>query len=179
MASEAIKIYEEQELNGVHTAELYVALLSAYLLQGDLPNARFLWKRIPKATKDSTPELDALWQVSLALWNRVPVFTSLEAFGWSAGVAKVIAALKEKETAAALTLLSQSYSAVKVDHAASTLGMAAGDAVAMATSQGWTHTAATASLAPPAKGSVVAAAAAVGNGVTLQQLADITLHLEK
>ena len=62
-------------------------------------------------------------------------------------------------------------------HAATSLGVAAADAVAMATSYGWTYTEGTASLTPPAKGSAVAAAA--GEGVTLQQLADITLHLEK
>eukprot|EP00729_Bicosta_minor_P006647 gene6647-26073_t len=176
MADEAIATYEEQELQGVQTAELYSALFAAYLLKGDLPNARFLWKRIPTATKNSTPELDALWQVCLTLWNRIPVFTALGAFGWSAGVANMIAALKDKETAAALDLLAQSYSAVKVAHAATSLGVAPDQAVAMATAQGWVHDASSAALAPPPKGS---AAPESGEGVTLQQLADITLHLEK
>lgn len=82
----------------------------------------------------------------------------------------------DKETAAALDLLAQSYSAVKVAHAATSLGVAPDQAVAMATAQGWVHDASSAALAPPPKGS---AAPESGEGVTLQQLADITLHLEK
>jgi COP9 signalosome complex subunit 8 len=162
-------------VQGEGAAELYTALLSAYLLKGDLTNARFLWKRIPTALKEGTPELKALWQVCLDLWNRVPVFAALDAFAWSPAVAMTIASLKVKETTAAVDLLARSYSTVTAAHMAATLGVTAEAAVTGATAKGWLYTAETASFSPPA----VEAVSTAGEGIKLQALADITRHLEK
>ncbi|KAH8034927.1 hypothetical protein HPB51_003490 [Rhipicephalus microplus] len=37
--------------NGVASPQAYGQLLAIYLLQNDLPNAKFLWKRIPQEIK--------------------------------------------------------------------------------------------------------------------------------
>uniref|UniRef100_A0A0C9S0W8 Putative cop9 signalosome subunit csn8 n=1 Tax=Amblyomma americanum TaxID=6943 RepID=A0A0C9S0W8_AMBAM len=64
---------EQQELeaaDGIASPQTYGQLLAIYLLQNDLPNAKFLWKRIPQEIKQSHPELGNIWKVGQALWYK-------------------------------------------------------------------------------------------------------------
>ena len=63
---------EDQELDsslGILTVELYSEFLGLYLLTGDLPNAKLLWKRIPPEMKSKNEELKAIWEVGKAAWK--------------------------------------------------------------------------------------------------------------
>ncbi|XP_076303952.1 COP9 signalosome subunit 8 isoform X2 [Tachypleus tridentatus] len=64
---------EKQELDspgGIASPHVYGQLLAIYLLQNDLPNAKFLWKRIPENVKQANPEIGNVWAVGQKLWNR-------------------------------------------------------------------------------------------------------------
>ena len=47
---------------------VYKTQLVAYLLCQQLDNARFLWKRLPTALRDTDPEVAALWDIGKSLW---------------------------------------------------------------------------------------------------------------
>ncbi|KAI4805759.1 hypothetical protein KUCAC02_010356 [Chaenocephalus aceratus] len=63
---------EAQELEapgGIATPQVYAQLLSLYLLNNDMNNGRYLWKRIPQAIKSANPELNiylGCWPTHLA-----------------------------------------------------------------------------------------------------------------
>ena len=61
---------QSQELNsanGLTNTDVYLQLLTVYLVQGDLMNAKFLWKRIPELTKAEAPELLKVWLIDQLL----------------------------------------------------------------------------------------------------------------
>lgn len=57
-------------------------------------SARFLWKSIPLAMKDSQPELSAVWQIAQRLWIKEysGVYEALRSFSWSPEVEAIVAA---------------------------------------------------------------------------------------
>ena len=57
--------------------------------------AKFLWKRIPDSVKTDHPELQKIWDVGAALWQRdfEKVYSSLDQ-EWSEGVSKIMSAVK-------------------------------------------------------------------------------------
>ena len=63
---------------------IYQVHLAAYLLQGELDRARFLWKRLPNEVKADT-ELQAMWAVGKAMWQQkhAEVHAKAAAFAWS------------------------------------------------------------------------------------------------
>ncbi|XP_064466278.1 COP9 signalosome complex subunit 8-like isoform X2 [Ornithodoros turicata] len=64
---------EQQELeaaDGVASPQVYGQLLAIYILQDDLPNAKFLWKRIPQSIKQTRSELGNIWKVGQGLWYK-------------------------------------------------------------------------------------------------------------
>lgn len=69
----------------------YSELLAYYLLQGELCNAKFLWKRVPSNMKQN-PEIDAVWNVGKRLWVKdMPGFyQATNAFQWSAPIAPIM-----------------------------------------------------------------------------------------
>lgn len=50
--------------------QLYTQLLAIYLLQNDLCNAKYLWKRIPQTVKSTHPEIHNVWKVGQKMWQR-------------------------------------------------------------------------------------------------------------
>uniref|UniRef100_A0A0K2UJP3 COP9 signalosome complex subunit 8like [Megachile rotundata] n=1 Tax=Lepeophtheirus salmonis TaxID=72036 RepID=A0A0K2UJP3_LEPSM len=56
--------------NGRPGSDVYAKLLAVYLQQNDLCSAKFLWKRIPEENKAENQELEKIWNVGKALWNR-------------------------------------------------------------------------------------------------------------
>ena len=57
-------------------------------------SARFLWKSIPPAIKDSQPELVAAWKIGQKLWVRDygGVHEAIRGFDWSQQVQDLVAA---------------------------------------------------------------------------------------
>jgi len=66
--------------------------LATYLLEGDLCDAKFLWKRIPNSYKESQ-ELNAIWGVGQALWLRdMPEFYNrVRSFDWNPRIQSIMA----------------------------------------------------------------------------------------
>lgn len=61
-------------------------------------SARFLWKSIPLAIKDSQPELVAAWKIGQKLWIRDHggVHEAIRGFDWSQQVQGLVAAFSGK-----------------------------------------------------------------------------------
>ncbi|EDO37298.1 predicted protein [Nematostella vectensis] len=143
--------YEQMELDGVATGEVYTQLLAIYLLQNDICNAKFLWKRMPDDIKNSTPEAASLWTLGCHMWKRdyVGIYASLNQ-EWSSLTQPYIISLKgrEKFQDKVFRLCERAYTSIKKDDLAAYLGMTVTDAVSVAVSQGWTLDSASGFLAP-------------------------------
>ena len=65
--------------------------------------AKFLWQRIPAATRESNPDLARLWSVGRALLEREPAetFKALPVDGWKSCKKEEIDQLRGKERALA------------------------------------------------------------------------------
>ncbi|KTG36047.1 hypothetical protein cypCar_00022257 [Cyprinus carpio] len=93
--------FETQELEapgGIATPQVYSQLLVLYLLNNDMNNARYLWKRIPQAIKTANPELAAIWAVGQRIWQRdfPGIYTAIDAYQWSESILPVMEALRGK-----------------------------------------------------------------------------------
>ncbi|KAL5973567.1 hypothetical protein ACLOJK_030218 [Asimina triloba] len=71
-------------------------------------NARFLWKSIPKAIKESKPEIVAAWKIGQHLWKRdyAGVHEAIRGYEWSPEVEGLVTALSGKFFLACLSILS-------------------------------------------------------------------------
>ena len=69
-------------------------------------SARFLWKSIPPAIKESQPELVAAWKIGQKLWTRdyAGVYEAIRGFDWTQETQVLVAAFSGKLS---LSLLSQ------------------------------------------------------------------------
>lgn len=132
---------EKQELEsagGVATPQLYGQLLAIYLLQGDLPNAKFLWKRIPSNVKESNPELGKIWAVGQKFWNReITGFYTLLEEDWPEHVKPIMSAIGDVTRNRALQLISKAYSSVSLVNVAACVGLTPERSVEVITSLGW------------------------------------------
>jgi len=101
MASALVTALEAKEIDAAQpntfTVEESMELLAYYLLQEDLCDAKFLWKRIAPAHKENQ-ELIAVWEVGKKLWTKdLPGFyVTVQAFPWSERIAPIMAKLKGK-----------------------------------------------------------------------------------
>ncbi|XP_054719758.1 COP9 signalosome complex subunit 8-like [Uloborus diversus] len=135
----AVKL-EQEELEapgGVATPQLYGQLLAIYLLQNDLPNAKYLWKRIPRNIKEDNSELGKIWTVGQKLWQcDSTVYASL-AEEWPDHVKPILSAITETTRSRALRLVANAYSSISVEKISSFLGLSAEDCVKALSSLGW------------------------------------------
>lgn len=138
----AISLLTNYELESVLTNDksepYYKLLMILYLTVDDLPNAKFLWKRSPKASKDD--EYKAVWEIGKALWKRdyPAIYKALDAFKWSSKSAKYVDALKVAFRARTWKLVSVAYSKIKIDKAIELLGDKKEELVKQAKEFGWT-----------------------------------------
>ncbi|XP_031572054.1 COP9 signalosome complex subunit 8-like [Actinia tenebrosa] len=129
---------EELELDGSANAEVYTQLLAIYLLQCDICNAKFLWKRIPEDVKASCPELSKLWTLGCHMWKRdyLNIYSSLQQ-DWSPLIQTYMVSLKEKLQEKAFNLIANAYTYIKVDDFVVYMGMTKESAIEVAKSRGW------------------------------------------
>ncbi|RWS09731.1 hypothetical protein B4U79_01202 [Dinothrombium tinctorium] len=110
---------ERQELEsyGSCSLQIYAQLLAIYLLSNDLPNAKFLWKRIPKNLKQESPELRAIWEIGKKLWekNIHAIYDLIDGYQWPAYLNNIMKELREVTFKRAINLISQSYSYISFD----------------------------------------------------------------
>uniref|UniRef100_A0A3B5REG5 COP9 signalosome subunit 8 n=1 Tax=Xiphophorus maculatus TaxID=8083 RepID=A0A3B5REG5_XIPMA len=88
--------YLPQAPGGIATPQVYAQMLALYLLNNDMNNARYLWKRIPQAIKSANPELAAIWAVGQRIWQRdfPGIYTTIAAHQWSENILPVMEALR-------------------------------------------------------------------------------------
>ncbi|XP_073003576.1 COP9 signalosome complex subunit 8 [Typha latifolia] len=117
----------------------YTIHLLSHLYANDLNSARFLWKSVPQAIKESRPELVAAWRIGQCLWNRdyAGVYGAIRGFDWSPEVAGLVAAFSESYTKRMFQLLTSAYSTIGVVDVAHFIGMSEEDATKYALQQGW------------------------------------------
>ncbi|KAG1672004.1 COP9 signalosome complex subunit 8 [Nymphon striatum] len=99
------------------TFKIYSQLLAAYLIQFDLANAKFLWKRIPLAIKKAHPELEKIWNIGKKIYLREfpEIYKLLNSFDPSSEELKLmISSLKEVIRKRAVNLLAVAYSSVSL-----------------------------------------------------------------
>lgn len=132
---------EQQELespNGIAGPQAYAQLLAIYLLQNDLPNAKFLWKRVPPETKQSHPEIGSLWKVGQGLWygDFPAVYAGLNQ-EWPDYIGPLVQELGERTRRRAVALVSKAYSSISLDDAAAFLGLSSSEVSAEVSRLGW------------------------------------------
>jgi hypothetical protein len=124
---------------GDAAVEFYATYLSLSLIVGDVDGARYLWKRLPSALKNGSPELGALWGIGKGLLARD--FVGLKAiFGatqWTHAqpfVAEIRGAIEARQ----LREVAQSYSVISAAALAEELmAGSVAEAVGVARAHGW------------------------------------------
>ncbi|XP_041476605.1 COP9 signalosome complex subunit 8-like [Lytechinus variegatus] len=145
---------EQQELEapgGVATSELYKKLLALYLLQNDLNNAKFLWKRIPASVKTGDPELGFIWDIGQNMWQRD--FSSSKLYSalnreWSDGIKEIVSALSDSVKQRLFQLVGNAYTSIEADQFASYLGMSKEQAINAVQEEGWSYNSTTQMILP-------------------------------
>jgi COP9 signalosome complex subunit 8 len=118
---------EQLELDapsGVASPDVYGILLAVYLVQNDINNARFLWKRIPEKLKKSNGELSLLWSVGQKLWQRdFPAIHVALNQTWPQHIQPIMTAFKGKLHSRVFGLIARAYDAISVENMAAMLGV--------------------------------------------------------
>ena len=133
---------EQQELlstNGVISPDAYKQLLIIYLIDNDVVNAKFLWKRIPATIKADNTELQALWKIGQYLWKRdfANVYASAQVEEWSNLVQPLIGKLCTNLRKRMVRLVVQAYSVIRVADLGKLLGLNEMEAMELATTELW------------------------------------------
>merc|ERR1712179_115083 len=134
---------EDREIQEGHTGELspdvYKQLLAIYLIDNDVINAKFLWKRIPEETKASNPELANIWHIGQSLWKRdfENVYVKASAVEWSSVTKPLIDHLCASLRTRMTTLIANAYSVIAVPDVSKLLGFSVDEAMEFARSQTW------------------------------------------
>ncbi|GFP87102.1 cop9 signalosome complex subunit 8 [Phtheirospermum japonicum] len=131
VASEGVSYHEEWP---------YSVHLLGHLYINDINSARFLWKKIPTAVKESQPELSAVWKIGQKLWIKDygGVHEAIREFNWSPQTQDFVAAFSELYTKRMFELLLSAYSTISIQDTALFLGMNEDGATNYALQQGWT-----------------------------------------
>lgn len=118
----------------------YVIHLLGHLYADDVNSARFLWKSIPSAIKESQPEVRAAWRICQCFWMRdyEGVHEAILSFDWSQEAKGLVAAFSELYTKRMFQLLLSAYSTISIKDAARFLGTNEDDAIKYVVQQGWT-----------------------------------------
>jgi len=151
---------EQCELNLDHaslapqvSAALYKAQLAAYLLSERLDDARFLWKRLPAALRESDPELGAQWAIGRAMWlkDAAAAQAAMRAHAWSPLVAPLVAQLQREHVARMFGQVAKAYTHVSAESLAHSLGIPVQAVHEMATAANWTTDAESGAYVPVAE----------------------------
>jgi len=129
----------ESQLSGGRTGvEVYSELLAGYIALGRLPEAKFLWKRIPDNVKQESAELGKIWEVGKAIWKRdyPNVFQNLQ-YEWSDSMKPLMQYITQQYREDTLRLVSNAYSTIKMSDLSQYLGQTPTEAGQHVQSLGW------------------------------------------
>lgn len=117
----------------------YAIHLLGHIYVNDANSARFLWKSIPAAVKESQPEVGAVWKIGQRLWTRdyAGVHEAIHEPNWSADVQEFVASFAEVYTKRMFDLLISAYSTISIQDTALFLGMKEEEATNYVLQQGW------------------------------------------
>ncbi|KAL8553631.1 hypothetical protein ACS0TY_002078 [Phlomoides rotata] len=103
----------------------YAVHLLGHFYVNDINSARFLWKKIPLAVKESQPEVSAVWKIGQRLWMKdySGVHGAIREFNWSAQSQEMVAAFSHLYTKRMFELLLSAYSTISIRDTALFLGM--------------------------------------------------------
>ncbi|KAL1198186.1 COP9 signalosome complex subunit 8 [Cardamine amara subsp. amara] len=118
----------------------YAIHLLGYFYVDDCDSARFLWKTIPTAIKDTKPEIVAAWRIGQKLWTRdyAGVYGAIRDYDWSLEAKDMVAAFSDLYTRKMFQLLLSAYSTITIRDLALFLGMTENDATTYVVKNGWT-----------------------------------------
>ena len=158
----------------------YALHMLGHMVNAELENARFVWKRAPDHRKASDEELRAVFALLQSMWNRDYPAVHRAASGagsaWSAKLAPVVQHLEHAYRMQTMTLLTRAYTTVSVTHLARCLGVSEAEANEMGRGAGWELDAAAGMFAvvkPPATEEQTLAME------NLQKLTEYTMHLSE
>lgn len=171
---------EQQELespSGIPSPEVYAKLLTVYLLQNDLNNAKYLWKRIPAASKTAHPELGNIWSIGQHLWTRnfVAVYPLLTQ-DWSDEIKPLMVALRDAIRQRIFRLIGQAYTSIEAQQFASYAGLQVDEAIQAVVAEGWEYDSASKVILP--KRPVPSKAPPIPSEHHISQLTDFVTFLE-
>eukprot|EP00927_Polykrikos_kofoidii_P021846 TRINITY_DN20563_c0_g1_i1.p1 TRINITY_DN20563_c0_g1~~TRINITY_DN20563_c0_g1_i1.p1 ORF type:complete len:247 (+),score=54.61 TRINITY_DN20563_c0_g1_i1:155-895(+) len=118
---------------------LYAAHLLAYLLDGQLNNARFLWKRTPPAVQQVAQAAMA-HEALVARWHRrhAEYFAKLEASGsWDSGLLPLVEEVAKRGRKHLFDKLGDAYKMISSDRISDMLRLDASAVLAACDHRGW------------------------------------------
>lgn len=154
-------------------------MLALYLLQNDLNNAKFLWKRVPPTVKTADPELGYIWEIGQNMWQRD--FSSSKLYSalsreWSDGIKEIVSALSDSIRQRLFQLVGNSYTSIEAEQFASYLGMSKEQAINAVQEEGWTFNSTSQMILP--KKPVPTREAPVPSEQQIAQLTEFVAFLE-
>ncbi|CAG8533973.1 3378_t:CDS:2 [Dentiscutata heterogama] len=164
--------------NTISLEDFYGTFMLGYLLEQDLPSARFLWKRLGDNIKGSSKELRLIWDVGIALWQRDydNMYKLIDLKTWSPVIAPLMEQLGENLRERMLILLSESYSSITIDDVGRYLGLPREKVLSVTNERGWTVDLSTDMMQPK---KIVQEAPQSISLANFSQLTDLVIHLEK
>lgn len=104
----------------------YTSFLACYLITGDLPSAKYLWKRAPDQFKqpESGSFLSELWTVAKAVWqNDFPAATSCLGIEWPEELQSLVFELREQLLRTQLTTIALAFEHIPLESLSQKLGI--------------------------------------------------------
>mmetsp|Transcript_157630 Transcript_157630/g.483073 ORF Transcript_157630/g.483073 Transcript_157630/m.483073 type:complete len:208 (-) Transcript_157630:51-674(-) len=145
LACEELELVVQEELCETPSVEqvdslgtLYALHLLAYLVEGQLCAARFLWKRTPTVLQQH-PQAAAAHGVLAARWQRqhATFFERLRAGPWDAQLQPLVDEVLSRSRGQMLDQVGDAYEAIAVERLAALLGAPAAEARAACEARGW------------------------------------------
>jgi COP9 signalosome complex subunit 8 len=111
------------------SAFFYSAFLLSYLIENDLNNARFLWKRISTDVKKNNPAIGTVWRIGQHMWQHEyeETYKAIHSTQWDASVQPLVVRMIESFRQRTAMLLTRAYTSISSTDAASFLGLTEDD----------------------------------------------------
>jgi COP9 signalosome complex subunit 8 len=111
------------------TATFFFSYMALFLITGDLDGARYLWKRIPGAMKESSQEIPGLWEVGKCLHEQnMSKFRQCINKPWSSSSRPYIDEVVGAVEARVLNKVEKAYTVISAAALGGIVGISADDA---------------------------------------------------
>ncbi|CAD5120341.1 DgyrCDS8916 [Dimorphilus gyrociliatus] len=127
----------------------YSLLIALYMLENDLNNARYTWKRAAVCSPASSSELQQVWNCGKRLWEKdYQGFYKALNFNWSERLKPVMFELEGRIRQKMLDLVAFAYTSVSLTDLSAFFGLPENEAVDMVQKLGWAYNQETRMLSP-------------------------------